>query len=193
VRVWFAPSYVTGGGSKELGGSAGVHALGTPLLFRGRLFPLVVRFARTTSGVTSAAASKGRRLVEGPYRCEDFRWLSMSTWPNARTKSIYTGHSDNLEARLAAHDDGRFRGYTYKRRPVRLIFHEAFATREEAFAAEREIKGWSWEKKWALARRDWQVLKELSVRRTPRRWLAERGGSTHPSSKPQDEREAASP
>jgi len=52
---------------------------------------------------------------------------------------------------------------------LRLIFHEPFATREEALAAEREIKGWSREKKWALARRDWQVLKGLSVRRTPRR------------------------
>jgi len=106
--------------------------------------------------------------------------------------SIYTGHSDNLEARFAAHQDGRFRGYTYKRRPVRLIFHEPFATREEALAAEREIKGWSREKKWALARRDWQVLKELSVRRTPRRGLLERDGSARPSSKPQDEREAPS-
>ena len=105
--------------------------------------------------------------------------------------SIYTGHSDNLEARMAAHHDGRFRGYTYKRRPLRLIFHDTFPTREEAFAVEREIKGWSREKKWALARADWDALKELSVRRTPRRWLAERGGSAHPSSKPQDEREEA--
>jgi predicted GIY-YIG superfamily endonuclease len=106
--------------------------------------------------------------------------------------SIYTGHSDNLEARLSAHNDGRFRGYTYDRCPVRLLFHEPFATREEAFAAERQVKGWSREKKLALARRDWEVLKELSVRRTPRRWLAERGGPAHPSSEPQDEREAAS-
>ncbi len=106
-------------------------------------------------------------------------------------ESIYTGHSDNLEARLPAHNDGRFRGYTFKRRPVRLIFHESFPTREEAIAAERQVKGWSREKKWALARRDWQVLRELSVRHTPRRWLVEHGGSARPSSKPQDEREEA--
>jgi tRNA/rRNA methyltransferase len=107
-------------------------------------------------------------------------------------ESIYTGHSDNLEARLSAHQNGRFRGYTYERRPVRLIFHEPFATREEALAAEQQVKRWSRAKKLALAKRDWDVLKELSGRRTPRRWLAERGGPAHPSSKPQDEREGAS-
>ncbi len=87
--------------------------------------------------------------------------------------SIYTGHTDNLEARLAAHRDGRFRGYTFKRRPVGLIFREQFMTRDEAFRAEREIKGWSRDKKLALARGDWQALRELAERRTPRRWLGE--------------------
>ncbi len=88
--------------------------------------------------------------------------------------SIYTGHTDNLEARLAAHRDGRFRGYTLKRRPVGLIFREQLASRNEAFRAEREIKGWSRDKKLALARGDWRALRELATRRTPRRWL---GGS----------------
>ena len=89
--------------------------------------------------------------------------------------SIYTGHADNLEARLAAHQDGRFRGYTYKRRPVRLIFHEQLASRDEAFRAEREVKGWSRGKKLALATGDWQTIKRLAVRRTPRGWLGEAG------------------
>jgi|GraSoiStandDraft_14_1057315.scaffolds.fasta_scaffold04274_6 predicted GIY-YIG superfamily endonuclease len=106
--------------------------------------------------------------------------------------SIYTGQCDNVEARLAAHQDGRFRGYTFKRRPIRLIFHEAFATREEALAAERETKGWSRQKKSALARRDWRALNELSIRRTPRRWVTERCATARPSSKPQDEREVTS-
>src|SRR3990170_5996227 len=78
--------------------------------------------------------------------------------------SIYTGHTDNLEARLAAHNDGRFRGYTFNRRPARLIFHQQFATRDEAFRAEREIKGWSRAKKLALARGDWAELRRQSAR-----------------------------
>jgi len=128
--------------------------------------------------------------------CHKFTWsLPMAFYVymlECSDRSIYTGQCDNLEARLAAHEDGRFRGHTSKRRPVRLIFHETFPTREEALAAEREIKGWSRDKKWALARRDWQVLSELSVRRTPRRWLSERAFTAHPSSKPQDERKVTS-
>ena len=77
--------------------------------------------------------------------------------------SIYTGHTDNLEARLAAHRSRAFSGYTASRLPVRLIFQEQFATRDEAFARERQIKGWSRRKKLALAIRDWSMLQRLSA------------------------------
>ena len=62
--------------------------------------------------------------------------------------SIYTGNTDELGARLAAHQLGTFQGYTSIRRPVRLIFQARFETRDEAFAAERRIKGWSAERSW---------------------------------------------
>src|SRR2546428_5086973 len=81
--------------------------------------------------------------------------------------SIYTGHSDDLEARLAAHNDGRFRGYTFERRPVRLIFHQQFGTRIEALSAERQIKGWSRAKKLSMAQGDWEMVSRLSLRRRP--------------------------
>jgi predicted GIY-YIG superfamily endonuclease len=64
--------------------------------------------------------------------------------------SIYVGHTDNLESRLSAHRKRRFCGYTAKRLPVRLIFEEQFGTREEVFAAERRIKGWSARRSWSL-------------------------------------------
>jgi len=83
--------------------------------------------------------------------------------------SVYTGHTDNLEARLTAHHDGRFRGYTLRRRPVTLIFTEQFDTRDEAFRVEREIKGWSRAKKLALARGEWHELTRLYQRRKPNR------------------------
>ena len=83
--------------------------------------------------------------------------------------SLYTGHSDNLEARLAAHNDGRFRGYTFKRRPVKLIFHQTFGTRMEALSAERQIKGWSRAKKLALVQGDWEMVSRMSLRRRPQR------------------------
>ena len=76
--------------------------------------------------------------------------------------SYYTGHTDNLEARLAAQRTGELRGYTYSRRPVRLVFQQELGSRDEAFVAERQVKGWSRRKKEALIRGDWSSLRRLS-------------------------------
>jgi len=48
--------------------------------------------------------------------------------------SYYTGHTDNLEERIAKHQAGEIEGYTSTRLPVRLLFSEEFPTREEALA-----------------------------------------------------------
>jgi predicted GIY-YIG superfamily endonuclease len=46
---------------------------------------------------------------------------------------------------------------------VRLIFHEQFVTRDEAFAREGQIKRWSRRKKLALANGDWAAVQRLSA------------------------------
>jgi putative endonuclease len=79
--------------------------------------------------------------------------------------SYYTGQTDNLEQRIAEHHNGEVDGYTSTRLPVRLFFSHEFATREEALACERQIKGWSRKKKEALARRDWAELSRLARRK----------------------------
>ncbi len=66
--------------------------------------------------------------------------------------SYYTGHTDNLEKRMAEHQAGEVGGYTSTRRPVALVFCEEFPSREEALARERQVKGWGWGKKEALMR-----------------------------------------
>jgi len=76
--------------------------------------------------------------------------------------SFYTGHTDNLERRLAEHHAGEIPCYTASRLPVELAFTQECATREEALAAERRIKDWSRSKKEALIRGDWRELKRLS-------------------------------
>jgi len=77
--------------------------------------------------------------------------------------SYYTGHTDNLEQRLAQHRQGAIPScYTYRRRPVALLWHDTFPTRYEALAAERQIKGWSRKKKEAMIRGDWQQVSELA-------------------------------
>ncbi|HEY1372090.1 MAG TPA: GIY-YIG nuclease family protein [Candidatus Binatia bacterium] len=76
--------------------------------------------------------------------------------------SYYTGHTDNLEERLAQHHSGEVQGYTSTRLPVRLIFSQEFPAREEDLACERQIKGWSRKKKEALARREWAEISRLA-------------------------------
>ena len=71
-------------------------------------------------------------------------------------RSYYTGHTDNLEKRLAQHTTGAIPTcYTYQRRPLDLVFSQELSTREQAIAVERQIKGWSRRKKEALIRGDW--------------------------------------
>lgn len=70
----------------------------------------------------------------------------------------YTGHTDNLEMRLGQHQSGHFGGYTSTRRPVALVWSSRFQTREDAFAFEQRIKGWSRAKKEALIAGDWQAV-----------------------------------
>jgi predicted GIY-YIG superfamily endonuclease len=76
--------------------------------------------------------------------------------------SYYTGHTDDLEMRFAAHQQGTFGGYTSTRLPVKLVFCDDFPTRDIAFARERQIKGWTHRKKQALINGDWNKLIEYS-------------------------------
>ena len=80
----------------------------------------------------------------------------------------YVGHTENLDARIAQHQAGAIPGYTEKRRPVVLVWSDRFAERDQAFAAERQIKGWSRAKKEALIRGDWEALQSLARKRVLR-------------------------
>ena len=76
--------------------------------------------------------------------------------------SYYTGKTTNLELRIAQHQQGYIKGYTYKRRPVKLVFSQEFPSIMEAIRAERQIKGWTRAKKEALIRGDFQRLHVLA-------------------------------
>ena len=77
--------------------------------------------------------------------------------------SYYTGHTENLEMRIAAHQAGEIpRCYTHQRRPVYLVFSQPFVTREEALSAERQIKGWSRAKKEAMISGNWAEVSRLA-------------------------------
>jgi putative endonuclease len=74
-------------------------------------------------------------------------------------ESYYTGHTDNLEIRLAQHENKFIPTcYTATRLPIKLVYSQYFPTRLEALAAERQIKGWSRKKKDALVENDWKKI-----------------------------------
>ena len=72
----------------------------------------------------------------------------------------------SLEKRIAEHNMGTFGGYTKSRRPVTLVYHQAFERITEAIAAERQLKGWSRAKKEALMRGDFSTLRQLARSRS---------------------------
>lgn len=61
--------------------------------------------------------------------------------------SLYTGYSNNVENRFHDHRNGKGGYYTRSHKPVKLIYQEQFETQSEALKRERQIKGWSREKK----------------------------------------------
>ena len=54
--------------------------------------------------------------------------------------TLYTGYSRDPRAREQAHNSGRAAKYTAGRRPVRLVYQEAFRSMGEALAREYLVK-----------------------------------------------------
>jgi len=74
--------------------------------------------------------------------------------------SYYTGITRrSVEERVNEHP-----GYTFARRPVKLVFSEQYERIVDAIAAERRIKGWSRAKKEAYMRGDFSALVALAKR-----------------------------
>jgi predicted GIY-YIG superfamily endonuclease len=91
--------------------------------------------------------------------------------------SYYLGHTDDLEKRMAEHHEGGTGGYTESRRPLQLVWSQAFVTREDALAAERQIKKWSRMKKQALADGDFARLSQVAKKRDWAGYRQRRQGS----------------
>ena len=54
--------------------------------------------------------------------------------------SLYTGWTNDIAARLEQHRRGKGAKYTKSRLPVKLVYSETFATKEEAMSREYAIK-----------------------------------------------------
>ncbi len=64
--------------------------------------------------------------------------------------SLYTGWTNDVEKRLAAHNAGKGAKYTRPRLPVKLVYIEQHPTKEMAQRREYEIKQLSRREKIAL-------------------------------------------
>ena len=99
--------------------------------------------SRRTRGRPCSGGSRQGTAILTMLRCAD--------------GSYYVGITRySVEKRIAEHQEGTCAGYTSRRRPVELVFHETLDPVEDAIAAERQIKGWRRAKKDALIRSDFE-------------------------------------
>ena len=80
------------------------------------------------SGISGQSSARYNRRVHSVYivRCAD--------------GTLYTGYARDPHARERAHNNGRGAKYTAGRRPVRLVYQEAFRSVGKALAREYVVK-----------------------------------------------------
>ena len=91
--------------------------------------------------------------------------------------SLYVGWTEDIDSRLAMHDEGRGVTYTARRRPVTVVFVESHETNESARVRERQLKRWTSAKKEALIRGDVSTLERLAISHASPRFKPIEGGS----------------
>ena len=79
--------------------------------------------------------------------------------------SYYIGHTNDIQKRIAEHNDGKASAYTATRLPVTIVYTDTFQTRRDAFLVERKIKKWRREKKEAFIRQHWNELQACSKKK----------------------------
>ena len=94
--------------------------------------------------------------------------------------TFYIGHTDNLDSRLAQHEQGTGRSYTSARRRSILIHAEGYGTRYAKSTMERKLKGWSRAKKLAYMPGDWKAYGRTDQRQTQTGSLACQMKNSHP-------------
>jgi len=75
----------------------------------------------------------------------------------------YTGITNDVSRRFEEHKKGLNKNcFTFKRRPLELIFYQEFNDVEQAIYFEKKIKNWSGKKKLALANEDFDMIQILA-------------------------------
>ena len=75
----------------------------------------------------------------------------------------YTGVTGDIQKRYNQHQEGYYKScFTFKRRPVEIIFLQSYSSIDQAILFEKKIKGWSRKKKEALIEERWDDLVKYS-------------------------------
>jgi len=78
-------------------------------------------------------------------------------------EAYYTGITNDIDRRISEHNFGiDSKCFTFKRRPVELVYSEYFSNVKDAISMEKRIKGWTRKKKEALIKGDFEELVRLS-------------------------------
>ena len=77
--------------------------------------------------------------------------------------SYYTGSTSQLDGRLVQHELGAIEGFTSEHSPFTVALVLEFGMIHEAASVEKQIKGWTREKKKALIAGRFDLLHELAV------------------------------
>jgi len=84
----------------------------------------------------------------------------MTNWNN---KLLYTGVTNNLERRVYEHRNKLIKGFTYKYNVNKLVYYDCTDDVNSAIAREKQIKGWTRQKKNALVESMNPEWKDLSL------------------------------
>ena len=76
--------------------------------------------------------------------------------------SYYCGSTVDLDKRLKEHNEGKGANHTKKRLPVKLMYVEEYDRIDKAFYREKQIQGWSRNKKEVLINGDLAKLNGLA-------------------------------
>ncbi len=80
-----------------------------------------------------------------------------------KSKTLYTGVTNNLQRRVFEHKEKLIPGFTAKYNINKMIYYEIFNDVNSAIAREKQIKGWLRKKKIDLIESmnpDWKDLSE---------------------------------
>jgi putative endonuclease len=93
-----------------------------------------------------------------------------------RSHTLYTGVTNDLLHRVRQHRSKLIEGFTKKYNITRLVHYETFTNIDQAIAREKQIKGWTRDRKVALVKSGNRYWRDLAAE-----WLTE-PTATAPSS-----------